>query len=205
MKALIGFSKMKDDELVSITRTIVSAMTGNPNYTDPTPDLDDVEALLEDFSAKLAASRKRGSPEEKAIKDESRIPLVAILQKLGHYVNMVAAGQLSVLLSSGFPVNSLAKGSQVPLRVDAVRLSDGRQSGQMRLDFSKQRNVLIYEYEYRKHTTPESSWSESFKTSSSRGNIIAPLEEGVRYEVRVRAINSQGVGDWSQVAIWFVR
>lgn len=75
----------------------------------------------------------------------------------------------------------------------------------MRLDFANQRNVLIYEYQVRPRTSPESDWSEGFKTSSSRGNIIAPLEEGGRYEVRVRAINTQGVGDWSQVAVWLVR
>lgn len=205
MKALIGFGKMKDDELLTIATTIIGAMTGNAHFTTPMPALTDVQEALDDFSVKLAAARKRGSPEDTALKDESRVPLIGALQKLGYYVNGVAAGQLSVLLSSGFPTNSPAVGNLVPLRVDAVRLSDSRQTGQMRLDFAKQNKVLLYEYMYRAQTVPESEWSERFTTSSSRGNIIAPLEEGVRYEVRVRAVNSQGTGDWSQVAVWLVR
>lgn len=205
MRALIGFGKMKDDELMMVVTTIIGAMTGNTNFETPRPPLEDVQDLLDDFSAKLAAARKRGSPEDTALKDESRLPLIAALQKLGYYVNGEAEGQLSVLLSSGFPTNSLAVGNLVPLRIEAPRLSDGRQAGQMRLDFSKQNKVLFYEYRYRKQAQPESDWSDRFVTTSSRGNIIAPLEEGVRYEVQVRAVNSQGAGDWSQVAMWLVR
>ena len=122
----------------------------------------------------------------------------AALRQLAYYVNGVAEGHLSTLLSSGFPTNSMTGSAQVPLKVEAVRLTDGRQSGQVRLDFGKQRHVLLYEYQYR--MVEEEEWSERYTTSSSRGNIIAPLTVAQRYEARVRAINTQGVGDWSDNA-----
>lgn len=106
MKALIGFAKMRDDELVMSCRTIIGAMTANPKYPNPTPDLLDLESILEDFITKLAVSRKRGSPEDTALKNESRGPLIVALQQLGYDVNGVAQGHLSTLLSSGFPTNS---------------------------------------------------------------------------------------------------
>lgn len=112
MKALIGFSKLKDDELVSIANTIVSAMTGNSHYDSPTPNMDDVH--IGRFHRQAGCFAQKRIARGYGKKDESRIPLVAILQKLGNYVNMVADGQFSVLLSSGFPVNSTAKGSQAP-------------------------------------------------------------------------------------------
>lgn len=205
MRALIGFGQMKEDELLIAATTIVAAMTGNSKFPAPTPELSEVQALLDDFSAKLAISRKRGSPEDTALKDESIPPLVSALQKLGYYVNSVADGHLSTLLSSGFPTNAVASTSSVPALVDNIRLSDGKQSGQMRLDFAKQPKVLLYEYCYRKVESPELPWSDRFTTTSSRQNIIAPLEVGQYYEVRVRAVNTRGAGDWSQTARLLVR
>src|SRR5690606_22326522 len=149
-KALIGFSRMKDDELVVAANTIIGAMTNNPHYPQPTPDLADIQLALDDFTGKLAASRKRGSPEDTALKNESKVPLVDALRKLGYYVNREADGHLSTLLSSGFPTSGTGGPTMVPLGVEAVQLRDGRQSGQVRLDFAKQRGVLIYEYRYRK-------------------------------------------------------
>lgn len=205
MKALIGFGDMKDDQLSTAATTIIAAMTGNTNFPTPTPPLTDVQALLDDYSAKLAIARKRGSPEDTAIKDESIVPLVAALQRLGYYVNSVANGQLSILLSSGFATNSPSTPTVTPGVVDNVRLSDALQSGQARLDFAKQAKVRVYEYCYRKVQVPEASWSDRLTTTSSRGNIIAPLEVGQYYEARVRAVNSKGAGDWSQTAVLLVR
>ena len=199
-KVLISFSRMKDDELVVAANTIIGAMTNNVNYPQPEPALVDVQTLLDDFTAKLAVSRKRGSPEDTALKNESKIPLVDILRKLGYYVNREADGHLSMLLSSGFPTNGPSGPSLVPLMVEGVQLRDGRQSGQVRLDFAKQRNVLIYEYRYREAGNADSPWEDRLSTSSSRGNIIAPLTVGHHYEVQVRAVNTQGCGDWSQTA-----
>ncbi len=205
MKALIGFGKMKDDELVIVCNTIIGAMTGNAKYPTPTPELTDIQVLLDDFTAKLAIARKRGSPEDTALKDESRSPLIVVMQQLGYYVNSVAQGHLSTLLSSGFPTNSTSFANQVPLKVDNVRLSDGRQSGQVKLDFAPQRIATIYEYRYRIRTDNPSEWGDRFTTTSSRSNIIAPLEVGKFYEVQARAINTQGVGDWSDSANILVR
>lgn len=202
-KALIGFARLKDDELVVLASTVINAMTDNANFAQPSPSLADVQVRLEDFVFRLAAARKRGSPEETALKDESRIPLETELQKLAYYVNSVANGHLSTLLSSGFPTNNERVSALVPFRVEGVKMSDGRQSGQARLDFMKQRNVLMYEYQYRKVGEP--NWSNRMVTSSSRANIIAPLEAAQRYEARVRAINTQGVGDWSDTAELLVR
>jgi len=205
MKALIGFGQMKDDELLIAATTIVAAMTGNSNFPTPSPEINEVKALLDDFSSKMAISRKRGSPEDTAHKDESIPALVSALQKLGYYVNSVADGHLSTLLSSGFPTNAPSTASMVPHAVENVRLSDGQQSGQMRLDFAKQAKVRMYEYSYRKLGEAEQEWSDRFTTTSSRLNIIAPLEAGHYYEVRVRAVNTKGAGDWSQTATLLVR
>lgn len=197
-KARIGFGRMKDDVLLVTANTIIGAMTGNPLFANPSPALEDVEVLLDDFSSKLAIARKRGSPEDTALKEDSKKLLAEILQRLGYYVNSTAAGHLATVLSSGFPTNAPSSVTLVPLVVEGVKLSDGRQSGQVRLDFGKQVKVLMYEYCYRKVQEPELEWSDRLMTTSTRGNIIAPLEVGQWCEVKVRGVNNKGAGDWSQ-------
>lgn len=204
-RALVGFPGMKDGELMVAANTIVAAMTDNSNFPDPSPDLDMIGNLRDDYADKLAASRKRGAPEDFAIKDESKDALAAELQQLGHYVNSVARGRLAIVLSSGFPTNSPDAASLPPISVGNVRANDGRQSGQVKLDFEKQANVRVYEYQYRQADRPDEPWSERYTTTSSRGNIIAPLDPATYYEIRVRAVNTHGVGDWSQVVRFLVR
>jgi len=204
-KALIGFSRMKDDELVVAANTILGAMTDNAHFPAPTPGLGDIQGLLDDFTAKLATARKRGSPEDTARKDEAKPLLADALQKLGYYVNTVAKGQLSTLLSSGFPTNATGSVGMIPSMVENVKLRDGRQSGQIRLDFASQQGVRVYEYRYRRSDDPEAKWSDRFTTTSSRANVIAPLDIGVFYEFQVRAINTHGTGDWSNTARILVR
>src|SRR5690606_25320108 len=53
-RALIGFPGMKDDELMVAAHTIIGAMTGNPHFPAPSPSLEEVQDLLEDYATKLA-------------------------------------------------------------------------------------------------------------------------------------------------------
>ncbi|TJZ63329.1 fibronectin type III domain-containing protein [Sphingobacterium olei] len=203
-RALNGFKSMKDDELVITVQTIVRAMDGNTHFATPSPTLEDVQTQLDDFTAKLAAVRKRGAPEDTALKNESRVILVDTMAKLSYYVNLTANGVLSVLLSSGFPTNPLPAAAQPPVKVVGVRLLDTNQSGQVRLQFQMQKRVRIYEYQYAKAADPE-NWSERQSTTDSRITIIAPLEPGIRYFFQVRAVNQHGAGDWSDSASIIVR
>lgn len=198
-RALVGFGEMKDNEILVAANTILAAMGENPNFPNPTPSLEEVGNLADDYANKLAIASKRGSPEDNALKKESKADLAEILQQLGHYVNSVAKGHLSKVLSSGFPTNSPEAPPQPPNVVDGLKLEDGRQSGQIRLSFNKLSNIRLYEYQYRRADVPDEPWSERFITTSTRGNVIAPLLPGVHYETRVRALNTHGIGDWSQV------
>ncbi len=202
-KALVGFTRLKDDELMVLARTVLGAMTDNANFATPSPTLQEVQEVADEFANNLAAARRRGASSDTALKNETRVVLEAILHRLGNYVNGESQGKLSKLLSSGFTTNGPSSTIYVPTKVEAVRLGDGRQSGQMRLDFAPQREALLYEYQFRTAGDPE--WSERFTTTSSRANIIAPVPVAQFCEARVRAINSRGVGDWSDIASILVR
>src|SRR5690606_19432629 len=124
-KALSGVSRMKDYELLVAVNTIIGAMTDNQHFSSHTPTLAEVQVLLDDFSNKLAQARKRGSPEDTALKGDSRMVLEDSLQQLGYYVNSVAKGHLATVLSSGFPVSTSQTTNLVPLRGESGQLVHG--------------------------------------------------------------------------------
>jgi len=206
-QALGGFKNTKDDELLVRGETVVMAMKGNIHFPDPRPTIEETQLLLADFREKLAIARRRGSPQDTAAKNAGKQALILALQQIAFYVSKVAAGDLQMLLSSGFELSSYPKSGDVPDKVRGVRLKDGKQSGQMRLDFEQQHKVLLYEYRYSVEGAPidNRKWTDPLITTSSKANILAPLTPFVRYYVQVRAVNGFGKSEWSEPVSHVVR
>jgi hypothetical protein len=198
--ALSGFKRFSDEHFSTLASTIYNAMESNPHFDTPAPELADVKTVIDAYDEKLAMARRKGSPYDTAVKNEVRLELEKILAELAFYVNKEAEGNLPILLSSGFQISGDPRTQHIPIRVEGVKLSDGRQSGQLVLRFEIQENIRLYEYCYafERDEEREHIWSEIFKTSSSNGNLIATAIPGMYYYVRVRAINTQGVGEWSE-------
>lgn len=202
-----GFRQISDDELLVQVETVLAAMDTNANFVTPTPDLTAVTAAKDDFSAKLAIARKRSGPEETELKNQSRVALAELLKQLAFYVSTTAAGNLAVILSSGFQATAYPRRGRVPERPYAVRLADGRLSGQLVFMLPKVPGALFYEYRYGivDDVTKEYAWGEPVLTTSSRDNLIADLEEGMRYGLQVRAVNGYGRTEWSDPVTMRVR
>ena len=204
--ALGGFSHVKDDELLVRSNTVLQAMTDNKHFPDPRPGLEVASKLLDRFQQLLSVARRKGSPQDTAAKNEAKSALISALQQLAFYVSKVAEGNLQMLLSSGFQLSSYPKAGDVPELVRSVVLRDGKQSGQMRLDFAKQTSILLYEYRFAmEEEMKEGLWSEPLLTTSSRNNIMAPLTPFQRYFVQVRGVNGFGKSEWSEAVSHVIR
>lgn len=206
-QALGGFKREKDEVLLVKGKTILLAMAGNSNFATPEPPLEVVTEILNDYEEKLSMTRRRGSPEDTASKNDARKAVEQTLKRLAFYVTQTADGDLPVLLSSGFSVSRLPQKDDVPASVTGVIVRDGRQRGQMRLDFDRNPSAKIYEYQLCQldaHGQPD-EWGEAYITTSSRQNIVAPLISFQHYGVRVRAINGYGRSDWSGMVTHVVR
>ena len=206
-QALGGFTKDSDETVLVKGKTVLLAMTDNANFETPEPPLETVTEVLDDYEQKLSMAKRRGSPEDTAAKNQARKATEQMLKRLAFYVTHTANGDLPKLLSSGFAISNMPQKDDVPLPVTGIILRDGRQQGQMRLDFDKNDSAKVYEYQLCQ-INPEGlpdEWGESYTTSSSRFNIIAPLTPYQRYGVRVRAVNGYGRSDWSEMVTHVVR
>lgn len=206
-KALGGFRRERDESVLVRGKIVVLAMTGNPNFVAPEPNLEVLIEILDDYEHKLTMARRPGSPEDTAAKNDARKVTESMLKRLAFYVTHTANGNLSKLFSSGFAVSNLPKKGEAPTVIMGITLRDGGQQGQMRLDFDKKPSAKIYEYQVCRIGTngQPDEWEESYITTSSRQNIIAPLVPLQRYGVRVRAVNGHGCSDWSEMITHVVR
>lgn len=206
-RVLLSYSHLTDYELSTLAGRVLAAVTDNDNFPDPTPDLAEFEALVNTYRTRHEVASRRGSALEISEKNDSRRLLLLGLKQLAFHVNIVADGSLPVLVSSGLILASHPSEIFVPDVPRLLRLSDGRVSGQIRLDFQPVKDA--WEYLYTVSDTMDELgnivWSEPKITTRSRLNFIDPVEPGTTYYARVRARNSKGIGDWSETVSLIAR
>lgn len=202
-KVISNYGEWSDFELSTLAGRVVVAMndsSAQTHFPSPDPELEVLEGLTSDFIAKHEVASQRGSALQISQKNESRAALLAGLRRLAHYVNGIAEGRTSLLLSTGLVLVSAAKRLVAPGVTERIRLRDGALRGQMRLDFQAVKGAWEYEVNVGESVLgdPDMEWTRTFGTTSSRGNILTDLTAGVIYHVRVRARNGRGIGDWSE-------
>lgn len=207
LRAIGNFRSYRDAALLAVAITILEALNGNATYAAMVPSMVTVTSAKDDYQVKLAKANQKGSPLDKSLKNESKLALADLLQQLAFFVNTVAMGNLPKLLSSGFPLTQPRIEGLLPGIPERLRLGDGRLSGEMRWDVDTLGTRVSYEYcvASEKDETGEWLWGDRLPSTSSRGNLIRGLTPGVTYAVRVRGLNTQGVGDWCNPATLIVR
>lgn len=164
------------------------------------PGIDDVQALIDDYRQKKEISVGGGSILDNRQKKDSKIRLARALKKWAIYVNDIANGDLTTLVSSGMILAKQPEDSDVPAIIGWIKLKDGPTTGQIAATFEAQKNVKAYEVQVGVISEGQSTiqWRESLQCNSSRNFLITDLEPGVRYFVRVRARSLAGFGNWSE-------
>lgn len=206
---VISYYSFKDDyQLATLAASVHTAITQEAAvFTDPVPSMEDFGVLVDDYQAKHELASQGGSMLQVRQKREARARILDALRQLAYYVNRVADGSAAVLVSSGLELAAQPKELQTPLVVRGQVLSDGRQSGQMRYNFTPVPGA--YQYEYQVSSEMDVSgipvWNDTYITTSSRTNVLSPVVPGTVYRVRIRAYNSRGYGDWSDTVSMMAR
>ena len=101
VRAVIGFKRFNDPQLVTTGRGVVKEMKDNPNFPNPPEELKALESAVEELSAALAA-QVQGGTAATAHKKNKRDAVIDLLVKLAHYVQDNCGQNPAALLSSGF-------------------------------------------------------------------------------------------------------
>ena len=197
IKPSISFLNLDSDpQLIVDTETILTSMTGNASYPTPDPSLADITAAKNDFATALANAADGGVTLTK-IKNDKRAVLAGLLRKLANYVQVACNGDLTVLMSSGFPIQ---KPQRNPVGVlpapTGLTLNLGDLSGELYAVVPPVFGAAVYNWRLAAASAPNTVL-QTAQTTGGR-NTFSGLTPGVLYVAQVNAVGAAGPSDWSQ-------
>jgi hypothetical protein len=185
-----------DAQLVVDTNSIFTGLTGNASFLTPNPTLPVINTGLDEFSTALAKAAGGGMALT-AIKNDKRAALVVLLRELASYVQVACKGDLTVLLTSGFPIQ---KPQRNPIGVlpapTNVTISLGRRTGELDAAMPPVFGAAIYNWKLAKADAPSVVLQSAQTTAAS--NSFTGLTPGDVYVAQVNAVGSAGPSDWSE-------
>lgn len=201
--------KTKDTEILKRAVTVLRAIANNADvFTSPMPSLATLQSAKDAYESKLAISSKTRRLQDISLKNEAKAILADTLQKLAFYVNTIADGHLPTLYASGFRITSPRTKGLRPETPAWVQIRDWQLSGSVCIDFEKVAgNRITYEYCFGLTDDLEGipKWDGIIHTTRTRRNVIDGLVPRTVVHVRVRAINANGMSEWTPAIKQIVR
>jgi len=180
-------------DLITLAKTIVTNMTGNPYFKTPVPPLTTLSGdntKLETDQA-TAATKTKGAV---AARDAQRAIVVADLHLLKAYVQSVAnadeANAEAIIKSAGMNVRKVT-----PRIKQDLTMKPGKVSGEVMI-VAKSAGRASYEWQW---STDGKTWTSLPGTLQAK-TTLTNQTPGTTIYARHRAITKAGVGDWGQAA-----
>ena len=195
----VSVSFLNDDndaQLVTDVTAITTAMTGNPSYPTPLPSLADVTTAKDGFVTALANAADGGTLLT-AIKNEKRAELVALVRNLASYAQVACNGDMTVLLSSGFPIQKPQREPVGVLPAPArLTMTLGPRSGELRTAAERIPGAAIYNWQLTTAANP-TVVLQSVQTTAASVTFDG-LTPGVVYRAVANVVGAAGPSNWSE-------
>jgi hypothetical protein len=185
-----------DAQFVIDTARIVAGMTGNTAFPTPVPTLANVVAARNAYLAAVTAGQD--SRLARSLRQKTRVALVVLLRQLAHYAEDASAGDRTVLMSSGFPMQQGRTPAGALAAPTQVRLVKGKTSGTAIARCRPIVRARAYQWRIALAATP-TAWLPVVTTFAAHAAFDG-LTPTTMYVVQVCAVGTAGVGDWSGTA-----
>jgi hypothetical protein len=196
-KIKVGFDAYTDSDFLTFAKHVSQMMTGNTNFTTPSPCLASINTAITDYETALGKA-VNGSKTDTATKSQKRLSLTLLLQQLGYYVQTTANNDLAKALSSGFETVKDRTPNAVPNPPKSVTVKQGIHSGEAIVDCNREPSAVTYLCRYTLNiATPV--WV-SLPPQTSHKFTITGLAKGKDVWACIAALNSAGTSDWSDIA-----
>jgi hypothetical protein len=181
--------------LITYAKGMVTRMTANPSFPNPTPTIAAVSAAIDDLQvAETAAlARTKGAV---ATRNDKRTALVLLLKQLRGYIQTTADASAengaAIIESAGTAVR------KTPTRLArAFAAKPGAVSGTVKLAARKAGQRASYEWQH--STDGGKTWITAPVTLQAK-TTIAGFAPGATVLFKYRPVTKAGEGDWSQPA-----
>ena len=197
-KIRLGLSTKTPQELIDQGNQIKTGMTGNPNFTTPSPTLVVFGGTITDLSAKLSA-RQLAVDAAKQATEALHAAVAAYdgsVTALGTYAETITGGDAVKLASANFEL----RGSPVPVtelgQVQNLRLSVNGFPGKLKARWDALHGAKVYDVQVTATPDTEASW-RSIVPSPASNTTVDGLVSGARTYVRVRGVAKRITGPFS--------
>jgi hypothetical protein len=203
IKPLMSFTRLKPEDVLSISTSIYGKMNNNPNFGPPQAatlpfDLATLKTANDALAAAITAA-VGGGKQAIAQRNHQKTVVVNLLKQLGHYVEANCKDDMTIFLTSGFTPASSAKTVTPPV-TDAIRkIEPGPNVGQMQVWPTKYSGAGAYEARCGQVPavggTP-GTWVTQSTLTIKKPIVISGLTPGTSYVFQVRALTKNGFTDW---------
>ena len=197
----LNLGKLSVTEKVAKGRQIVSAMTNNASFPNPTPPLADVTGALDDLEKAFASVQAAKSEvTTKAVTQDNHEKRVnQLLTQLAGYVESVAGTNDTVITSAGMETKASRSAATAPTVPQAVSATAGEHEGEIMLSWKPVPNARSYTIEFSLDPATTTSWAH-LAIATSATKVLTNLKSGTRYWFRVAAVGAVGQSGWSEHA-----
>jgi hypothetical protein len=193
-KPVFDFVQYPIVEKISFFRHVNSKLYGNPLY--PTPDIPAAEATaaVDILEAAMQAAKDGGATAVSAMHDAAERADMNY-RYLAHYVERIAAGDETSILSSGFHVS---KQPVIKPKAELAAL-DGEHSGDVKLVGKAKERGAAYRWQMSKESDDGTYgvWID-IGTSTRATFLVSGLQIMKRYKFRYAVVTPDGTSDYCE-------
>jgi hypothetical protein len=202
MKLRTGYLSYNSADLLELAGKAIQNATGVPVWAA----LGTLLVLISTLADALRIAMNNSGPGHTTIEDNARIALAQAMSAFASAVNGTTAATEDDRAALDLPVTKKPERSgAVPEKQNDLVIKPGPVSGLVVGGFKiVGKNILIFEAQYTMGDPNTGPWSDLPSFSNSRHFEIPGLERAKDVWVRVRAINSNGAGPWSDPATTLV-
>ena len=188
-------------EKIAKGRQIVTAMTNNTSFANPTPALPDVTAHLDQLEKAFGSVQGAKSEVSTRVvmQDNAATEVDHILTQLAGYVESVAGRDDTIITSAGMETKASRTAPTIPGEPESVGALAGTHEGVILLSWKPVPNARSYTIESSTDPATPTSWTH-VAIATSAAKAISNLKTGTRYWFRVAAVGAGGQSGWSEHA-----
>ena len=192
IKVLLNFIRFSVPEKIGFYRNVISRMTGNISFPSPDVSLTDATTLVNGLETAHVAAQDGGHTAVSAMHDKEELS-DETFRKLADYVDRIADGDETKILSSGFDITK----QPAPVTKSELTVDDGANSGSVKLVAKAVEGAKTYIWQYAKDSLPtdETGWAVA-GYSTKVSYEISELAVACKYWFRVAAITAKGTTDF---------
>jgi len=203
-KLIVTFDRLSISDFLTMSGSIVNGMTNNSHFKEPWAGqgltLEQLTAAYTAFEEAYHASLTRDTVKI-AQRNATRQTLTEILKRLALSLELMAQGDVTALTTTGFELRHdivrTNSNELLPAPTD-FRVTHGQLSGSLDVHVARLSGAGSYEVHIAQdNPNLESNWRHAISSVNSLHIIVTGLTPGKNYWVRIRGIDSNGGGVWS--------